>query len=223
MKNLLYPTLFFLCFTSFAAAQIRYEITPNPASGSGTVDEPDVPVDAEIRNLTGDLLQLHWDRTVINLTPGCETAVCDAEVCASRATSSRNFKLQPNFIRPFIVHFYNNSAPCAGIIHVKVTNLNDPLDSVNVVFLFNQQTDVKDLPTANVVLYPNPVTDYFSLDNAEMVATIRMFSIDGREVARFEPNTSNLYSIQNQPVGNYVLALEDKNGHAFQALELKKL
>ena len=222
MKKLLFTFFYALAFLSFASAQVRYTLTPNPASGTGTIDQADAEVDAEIHNLTGQTLQLHWVRNVISLTPGCETAVCDAVTCYSRTTSSHNFNLYGDTTRPFIVHFYNNGAPCAGIVHVKVTNNNDPADSVNVVFLFNQNSAVKDLPTPNVKLYPNPVTEYFSLEHAENVAVIRVFTIEGREVIRYNVTERNYYSLQGQAAGNYIIALEDKNGQAFQALELSK-
>lgn len=222
MNKLLYSTFFLLCLATFANGQTRYHIAPNPASSSATVDVTDAPVDAEIVNLTSDTLRLHWVRNVISLTPGCQTAVCDAITCYARSVSSHDFKLFPNVTKPFLVHFYNNDAPCAGIVHVKVTNNNDAADSVNVVFLFNQSSGTVDLPAANVKLYPNPVTEYFSLENAENVAAIRVFTLDGREVLRFDANSSNVYSLVGQPAGNYVMALEDKNGQPFQALELKK-
>lgn len=216
MKKLLFTPLFILAFASLVSAQIRYTILPKTAVGFAPVEVDDASVDAKIHNLTSETLALHWERTIISLTPGCETAVCDAVLCYSRETESHNFNLLPNVLKPFLVHFYNNGAPCAGIVHVKVTNQNDPADSVNVVFLFNQSTAVQDLPAATVRLYPNPVTDFFSLEHAEHVAIIRVFTLDGREVSRFEAKQGELYSMQDQAAGNYVLALEDKNGRPFR-------
>lgn len=222
MKKLLHTALLLIGLSTFVSAQINYQILPNPVTGKGSPQDSDREVSAEIYNLTAQTLQLHWVRNVISLTPGCETAVCDAVVCYAKTVSSHNFYLLPDTIRPFLVHFYSHGAPCAGIVHVKVTNQNDPEDSVNVVFLYNQNTGFKDLPSASVKLYPNPATDYFALEQAENVATIRVFTLDGREIARFEASANNVYPFQNQAAGTYVLALEDKNGNAFQALELRK-
>lgn len=222
MKKLLFTPILIFLLASLSNAQIRYTILPNPASGTGTLEEEDAVVSAKIHNLTAETLPLHWERHVISLTPGCETAVCDAVVCYSRETDSHNFNLLPNILKPFLVHFYNNGAPCEGIVHVKVTNQNDPADSVNVVFLFNQSTAAQDLPEPVVTLYPNPVTDFFALENAENASAIRVFTLDGREVARFDVEAGAFYPMHNQPAGNYVLALEDKNGRTFQALTLNK-
>jgi hypothetical protein len=51
---------------------------------------------------------------------------------------------------------------------------------------------------------------------------MRLYTMDGREVARFEANAENSYSIANQPIGSYVLSLEDKFGRLFQAVEIQK-
>jgi Secretion system C-terminal sorting domain len=219
MKNLLSTLLFAFGICAMAQAQATFMISPSPASATGAVDQGDVPVDAHIVNLTAATLPLKWERQVINLTSGCETAVCDPNVCWARHISFRNFDLDPNATGDMLVHFYNNGAPCAGIVHVKVSNRDFPQDSIVGVYLFNQSSSAKDLPAANVKLFPNPVTEYFSLENAENVATIRVFSLDGREVARFENANQNVYYLR-QPAGNYVIALEDKNGQAFQALEI---
>lgn len=225
MKKLFLALLLFVGVIASVSAQSASvcKIEPNPASATGTIDDIDVPTDAHITNLTNSIIHMKWERTVISLTPGCETAVCDPNTCWARFISTKNFDMDPNETGEMLVHFYNNSAPCAGIIHVKVTNRDNPADTTIAVYLFNQSSSgTNDLPKAEVKLFPNPVTDYFSLDFAAAVATIRVFALDGREVARFEANDTNVYSLQNQPAGNYILALEDKNGRAFQAMEVKK-
>jgi hypothetical protein len=225
MKNLHYIILLFVgLFTLHSVqAQSTFTLSPNPASATAGVDSIDVPADAHVTNITNGTIRLKWERNVISLTPGCETAVCDPNTCWARFINTKNFDMDAGEEGEMIVHFYNNGAPCEGIVHVKVSNRDNPNDTIVGIYLFNQTSAAKDLPAANVKLFPNPTTEYFSLENAENVAAIRIFTLDGREVARFEPAATNLYSIQNQPIGNYVIALEDKNGRAFQALELKKL
>ncbi len=223
MKNLLSTLLLFIGFSAFLSAQSVFKVLPSPASATGALEQPDVEVHAKITNLTANLVHLKWERREISLTPGCETAVCDPNICWARSVSTKPFDMDPNEIGDLLMHFYNNEAPCSGIMHLKVTNLDNPADSSIAVYLFNATSGTSNLPAANVKLYPNPVTEFFSLENAENVAAIRVFSLDGREVARFETNTSNFYSLQNQPAGNYVIALEDKNGQAFQAMDLRKL
>ena len=223
MKNLLFTFLFLFGAANFITAQSVISLNPQPASIMGTVDEPDVAADAVITNETPNTIHMKWDRQIINLTSGCETAVCDPNTCWARFIDTRTFDMDPYEEGDMLVHFYNNGAPCEGIVHVVITNLDDTTDVTTGVYLLNQLSGTIDLPAANVVLFPNPSTGYFSLENAENVATIRIFSLDSREVATFMPSQNNVYAIQHLAAGNYVIALGDKNGRTFQVLELSKL
>ena len=223
MKNLLLTFLLFIGITAVVNAQSAFLLEPVPASAFGTDDMPDVPVDAHISNISSTTAHLKWERSIIELTSTCQIAVCDPNVCWGKSLETMNFDLEPHAGGAMVVHFYDNGAFCAGIVHVKISNLDVPTDTITGVYLFNQSSSVKDLPAANVKLYPNPVTDFFSLENGENVAAIRVFALDGRVMTRFDAITSNnVYSLQNLPVGNYVISLEDKNGETFQAMELHK-
>ena len=126
------------------------------------------------------------------------------------------------------VHFYNHKADPApgqagsGIVHLKLTNLGNLSDTLTAVYIYNTLSGTQDFPAANVKLFPNPTTEFFTLANAEAVALMRLYTLDGREVARYIATANGTYSIANQPVGNYVLSFEDKNGQMFQALEIHK-
>lgn len=223
MKNLLFTLLLLIAFGGVLNAQSVCEIQPLPASGTGGVHDNDVAVDAKITNLTDNTIHMKWERQVISLTPGCETAVCDPNICWFQTVSTKNFDMDPHEVGDMLVHFYNHDAPCSGIIHIKVSNLDNPADTTIAIYYFNASTGTQDLPAANVRLYPNPVSEYFSLDHAENVAAIRLFSLDGRELRFYNADDSNVYSFHNEAPGNYILSLEDKDGRLFQAIELKKL
>lgn len=222
MKKLLFTLILIPAALLFVSAQALYSVTPNPADTTGTVDESDVPADAVISNLTDNTLHLKWERQIITLTSTCETAVCDPNTCWSRGTSTKNFDMDPHESGELLVHFYNNGSPCEGIVHLKITNRDNPSDTLITAFLFNQASAAKDLPAANVQLLPNPVSTYFVLANAADVAYIRLFALDGRELQQFKASDDNRYNISTLAPGNYVMALIDKKGRAFQAVELKK-
>ena len=54
------------------------------------------------------------------------------------------------------------------------------------------------------------------------VAGVRLFALDGRQVAYFEPSAGQRYSVADQPAGTYIVALLAKNGKVFQAVEVRK-
>lgn len=230
MKKLLLPVLFAFGILSAVSAQVSsaYEVTPNPSDTITTADTYDSPAHGHIHNTSPNSISVKWERNEVFLSPNITTAVCDPIQCWFPGVSTKTFSLNPNEGGQLTVHFYNamfDPAPGqagSGIVHLKVTNLGNAADTMTVVYTYSTLTGTKDLPAANVKLFPNPSTDFFTLENAEAVASMRLFSLDGRVVARFDASSSNSYAIGHLPTGNYVLSFEDKNGNLFQAVEIQK-
>ncbi|MFN0034964.1 MAG: T9SS type A sorting domain-containing protein [Saprospiraceae bacterium] len=226
MKNLLSTLFFALCLTQLASAQSlsTFEVTPNPSDTVTSADTYDSGAHGHIHNTTSNAIIVTWERTEVFLSPGVTTAVCDPNLCWADWIGSKTFGLDPNMGGQLTVHFYNSLLQASsGIVHLKLTNENNAADTMTAVYTYNSFTSgTGELPAPNVRLFPNPTADFFTLENAAEVASLRLFTLDGREVARFAASPDNRYSIANQPVGNYVLSFEDKNGQLFQALELQK-
>jgi Secretion system C-terminal sorting domain len=228
MKKLLFALFFALGLFQVAHAQSAYKVHPNPCDTITTMDTYDSPAHGEIKNVSNSIITVKWERHEIFLTPNITTQVCDPVTCWFPGVSSKTFQLQKDSSGQLTVHFYNSASDPApgqagsGIVHLKLTNQNNSADTLTVIYTYNTLSGTNDLPVANVKLYPNPTTDYFTLTNAEEVASMRLFTIDGRILARFEHSSDNTYSIVNQPAGNYVLSFEDKNGQLFQAVEIHK-
>lgn len=230
MKNLLFTLFFALGVIQVANAQLQsaYHVYPNPSDTITTMDTYDSPAHGDIENISTDTVRVKWERQIISLSPNFETAVCDPVTCWFPAVNSKTFSLAPGAMGQLTVHFYNSQfdpppgAPGSGIVHLKLTNLDNAADSLTAVYTYNTLSATNDLPLPTVKLFPNPSKDYFILENAEEVASMRLYALDGREVARFQRSADNTYSIANQAVGTYVLSFEDKNGQMFQAVEIHK-
>lgn len=225
MKNLAFLFLATLLSAHFASAQTTFSLTPIPSSVTAKADEFDAAAHGVIKNITNVRDSLRWVRTVIELPEGFTTAVCDPIQCYFPNVNTKDFGLAPGATGPMDVHFYNNlETSGSGIIHLKVINVNVPTDMVTGVYVYTTATSgTRDaLPVANVRLFPNPTTEGFALDNASEVAGVRVYSLDGRQVAYFEPSGDQRYSVADQPAGTYIVALLAKNGKVFQAVEVRK-
>jgi hypothetical protein len=228
MKNFLFTLFFVLCLVGTAFAQSTFMISPNPADTSGTPLEYDLPADAHIINLTSNTLNLKWERTVITLTAGCQTQVCDPFQCYFPGVNSKNFSLTPNQTDDMIVHFLNGTgSDCCGLVRLKVTNLDNPNDTLSALYYLNPalcgfSVGTKNPYVAQANIFPNPTADFFAVKNAPNLATIRVMTLDGRETARYEATSTNRYFIGNQNAGTYILILEDAAGKILGATELVK-
>ncbi len=224
MKNFAFFFFAFLSINS-VSAQTTFSITPNPSMVSAPPELFDATAHATIKNISNVRDSIVWVRTEIELPKDFTTAVCDCIQCYKEEVSSMSFGIAPNESCVLDVHFYNNlESSGTGLVHLKVTNVSVPNDMVTAVYVYNTTSGSKDpLPTATVRLFPNPITEGFALENADDVAGVRIYSLQGgRQVAHFEPSADQRYSIANQPAGTYIVALLAKNGKVFQAVEVHK-
>ena len=221
LSALLFAAIFLPCALS---AQVTFSLTPNPSSVTAFPEDFEAVAKAVVKNTNTVDDSLKWVRTEVQLPAGVYTAVCDPVQCYFPGVTSMSFLLKPNQVGPLDVHFYNpNQSSGSGIVHLKVVNLRAPDDMVTGVYLFNSTSSTDDpLPTAQVRLFPNPVVDGFSLEHAQDVAAVRVFSLSAGLVADFKPSADQRFSIAEQPAGHYIVALMAKNGKAFQVIEINK-
>jgi hypothetical protein len=224
MKNLAFLLLAALLSAHALSAQTTFSLTPIPSSVTGGPQEFDVAAHAVIKNISNVRDSIRWERNVIALPEGFNTAVCDPVRCYIPNVNTMTFGLAPGETGPMDLHFYNNLETAgSGLVHVKITNILVPTDEVTAVYIYSSTSSAHDpLPTASVRLFPNPTTEGFALENAGDVAEVQVFSLDGRQVARFQPALDQRYSVAEQPTGTYIVALLAKNGKVFQAVELQK-
>lgn len=226
MKRLISTLLLLTGFSALVSAQSTFNVDASEIWKIAPYDGATVDAHFNITNTTNSPQTYRWTRTVVNITSGCETQVCDINLCYTPPVSTRTFDLEANATGPMTMYFlnYDSIAGASGVLHLKMTNVNVPTDSAVVTFLFTSPLSSTDnpLPKADVKVFPNPATDYFLLENAEAVHRIRLFSLDSREVARFTATPGERYSVADQPTGAYILVLEDQQGRVFQAAELVK-
>lgn len=73
-----------------------------------------------------------------------------------------------------------------------------------------------------VILYPNPAIDHFSVLLDAPVNSITINNILGKEVYRFQSNDENKYPVSNLKRGIYIVRLFDDKNQLIKALRLCK-
>lgn len=224
MKNLL--LLAFSFFAASAFAQATFDLTPDTVSMVVILDETDNEIHNFMHNLTSTNRVIKWERTIFDPNPDTvDIRVCDPNTCYAPWVVTQTFTLTADTTVPMIVHLFKpEGEDASAIVQLKYTDLADPGNPQFSYYIFYSAASGthEQLPAANVKLYPNPVVESFSLDNADEVRRIRVFSSDGRQVAVFDAAAGQVYSITGQPAGAYVVALESKSGKVFQAIGIRK-
>ncbi|MCW5923252.1 MAG: T9SS type A sorting domain-containing protein [Saprospiraceae bacterium] len=225
MKNLLFTLVFSLFTASLVLAQ-SFTISPDTVTVFATPDIFDVEAHNEMTNMTNNTITIRWERTILVNPGNLDVQVCDPILCYAPFVDTRTFPLVGDTTITMIIHLLNPEEldPYNAVVQMVYTDVDNPSNTKTSIYVFNIETTSTNnpQPLANVKLYPNPVTEYFSLDNAEEVGRVLVFARDGRQVATFNAATNQTYSIATLPTGAYVVALESKKGRVFQAIEVKK-
>ncbi|MBK8555137.1 MAG: T9SS type A sorting domain-containing protein [Lewinellaceae bacterium] len=226
MKQPLLRYCFFLLLGVTMSGQATFAIEPLTVSKVAHPDSTDVENHVEVINLTTNSLSINWERVIIDIGQGCQTQVCDPFACFADFISTHTFNLPGSDTADLIVHLINHTgSPCCAIVHLKVKDVADPSNIITAVYLFNDcaGSSAKDqFPAANVKLLANPVAEYFELQNDVDVAQIRLYDIQGRLVEYLKGGAGQRYNVSDLTPGTYILALEEKNGNVFQAIEMVK-
>lgn len=87
--------------------------------------------------------------------------------------------------------------------------------------VYQVTTGVTDTHTENLIIYPNPVKDYFKLNGIENNAKITVCNMDGSILLRQSASEGTPINISFLPQGTYLLYIDTRNGHT-QRILLKK-
>lgn len=211
--------------TVAAQAQATLVAVPASVQVNANPNNPDTEAHVDLINLSNAEITVKWERTVVSITPGCQTQVCDPILCYLPTVSSKTFPLAANDTAMMIVHFLNFSGePASALVHLKFTNLSNPADTVTAVYTFTGVSSSKDLtPVPAVKVFPNPAADYFQIAEVDQAAAyIRLYDRNGRQVSFLNAAPNQRYNIADLPAGMYILSVEEENGKILQAGEIYK-
>ncbi len=207
-------------------AQSTFTVSPSPVFSVEVDDGADAIALITNHSTTTDTFL--WQRQIIQFDDGtvCELGLADPfQHYLLELTAQKTFWLQPGQSGPLYVELYDfNGEGCCALVHLKITKVGSPADTVTVVYHLRecQAVGTVDLVHEGVQIFPNPVQDVFSLKNAGDVSAMRVFDAQGRMVGRFEANDAHTYSLQYFSAGTYFIALEDPYGRVFQVAPIQK-
>ncbi|ASK30157.1 hypothetical protein CEY12_08535 [Chryseobacterium sp. T16E-39] len=130
-----------------------------------------------------------------------------------------------------------NSVPIRGFTLPNITAGNHTLKHTIPTAVFNQQQgdvflsvymqgksnavlNVKDVKTIDVTIYPNPTSDLVNIKSKIDVASISLFSIDGKKLS--ENYRENKIDLSAYPTGVYFLNIVLKDGTTFKHKIVRK-
>jgi hypothetical protein len=222
MKNIAYTAIIAILFSSSAWGQLI--INPNPAIISEVdITEFDVVAYTSITNESDVPRTLRWERNVISIADGWQSAVCDKVQCYLPHVSSQTFPMDGNETANLDVHVYPANKEGAAIIEITVTDVQDESVTVTGQFYFNEDPNSSFERISNKIkIFPNPTQDFLFIEDFHSVAQLDIFSLQG-QLLLSSPLSSPSLSIAHLPQGTYVVRMRNAAGKEISTNVLKKI
>lgn len=231
MKKIVLCCLLFSALILRGVSQnITVTLTPQIVNAGVPLDSFEVRAKATMKNTSTTTKKFVWRRTIIAMTSGWQSLVCDSQGCwasgvndapeqitlAAGATSNMDVYIRPNRIAG------------SATIEVKVFEFGNEANAVTGRYLFSSTTSTKDAAKSNasVKIYPNPATDYFSIqDDYDVVDKVIVYNMIGRVVKNYTVSNNNngaKYTLNDLPEGLYIIRLLNNKGATVKTLRLNK-
>ena len=231
MKKYVLCYLLFSVFILRGVSQnITITLTPQIVNAGVSLDSFEVKAKATMKNTSTTTKKFVWRRTIIAMTNGWQSLVCDSQGCwaavvndapeqitlAAGATSNMDVYIRPNRIAG------------SATIEIKVFEFGNEANAVTGRYLFSSTTATRDVAknNASVKIYPNPATDYFSIqDDYDVVDKVIVYNMIGRAVKNYtvtNNNSGNKYTLNDLPEGLYIIRLLNSRGATIKTVRLNK-
>ncbi len=220
-KNLL--LLMALCLTAQLAFAQSLVINPNPVIVNDvTAETLDGVAHSKVVSETGSVFQ--WERNIIQITEGWETAVCDKNACYTPGVGTRQFEMAAQEEGTMDIHVYPNGVEGQAIIEITVTDTEDANSQAVGLYYFNTTPNsTLEVEKVKLRVYPNPSQGLFTVSNNSIADRVVIYNVAGRPVREFNHNNNKWYDITDLPRGTYFVRILDETKQTLVTRLLQKI
>lgn len=237
MKQTLLLLIFF--GASFMChAQFALEVTPDSFVETVQMDLTNPLAEhisyGKVTNLASDNINLRWSLVIEDAPVEWKFKICDNTQCYSTQVTSNvdpvlglNIPVILALNDTSLINFYAIPNHVAGTAKAKIHYT--PADDFDNIIATGEYeitidgfTDVSEVEKAAVTLYPNPTSDYLSLNENSVVDQLVVYNIIGKPVRTFAAENGSQYNISDLPNGLYLVSLLDKDHDIIKTLRVSK-
>lgn len=224
MRNLLYT--FILLFAGNIAISQDIVIDPQAIEFRGE-GQDNITKYIHIINNTGGELNLYWEFVPAQSYPAeWTTQICDVNLCYA-PNKLKSSSAMPNVLADgadveFSFKVWNNNGVVEGNSYGILYLYDDPNFTNLVASSSAPVTSTTNLDVADLVIYPNPTTEFFQLKNDESISSISLYNIVGRLVKTYSHSSGITHDVTALRTGMYLVRLENDEGEVVKSMRLSK-
>ena len=215
--------------TLIGAAQLSFN--PEAIDITGQPSEEIIIVPSDLTNNSNEDINFYWRVEKDGSFPSeWQTQICDFRLCYGEDVDESNPQL-PNTIKAgetkdIKVYLLPNETE--GSSSLVLTLYSDTLFQNKLVSLstasmqISNTTSTIDNPGEDLVIYPNPTSDYFQVRNDNRISKVVIYNIVGKEIKRFNHVPGKQHNVESLRNGLYLVRLFDSKGEIIKALRLSK-
>jgi hypothetical protein len=221
--------LFFAQILRGVSQNVTINLSPQIVNAGISADTFEARGKAIFKNTSNSTKKFAWKRTIVAMTNSWQALVCDAKGCwnAQNSESSEQIDVGPNSTSILDVNIRPNHTAGSATIEVKVYEIGNEANAVTGRYLFTTTTATKEAAKSNsgVRVFPNPATDFFSIqDDYDVVERVVVYNMIGRVMKNYATNANNgnRYTMTDLPEGLYVIRLLNARGGTVKTIRLNK-
>ncbi len=212
----------FLMLNFVSAVLSQIEFNPNIiVLESDSTDQIRVIVD--IINNSDEPVEAHWmfERGE-NMPEEWQVHIAD-DTISYLPNTIKSHPLLPNVIQAndsieYYIRVETNDIEAASYC---ILHLYDDADCTNEIASSSPPlTQIQEVNSEDIVVFPNPTLDYFGLQDDGNVQSIEILNKTGQTLMRQQHQTGQLHSIANLSSGAYVLILRNADDQILESLQL---
>jgi hypothetical protein len=214
-----------LLFTIFISVALSAQIVIDPDIIMFEATEEGVEVKIDVTNNTDEFTEIYWMfEPAENYPEEWGLTICDTRTCYVENTFISSINL-PNLVDPsetilfkFTITSNGVEGTSFGILHLYSDSKFENEIAVSKPLI----TSVSDEVFENIVIYPNPASDYFQIKSDAQVKSLVVASITGQVLLSGNHTKGKMHSISHLPKGVFFVILRDENDDKIKTLRLIK-
>jgi hypothetical protein len=178
---------------------------------------------------TEDNVSYDWTKEILAGPRDWDISFCDNTRCWLPFVNAGSVTLIPNVPGTADVHLETVGLGVPGdscIVRITVSETGNPDNTAQAVFRFyaKNTTPIVEVDGADddLILYPNPATDYFHIKGSLDVGQITLFNYVGREVRNYAAADNGSYSLDGLKTGMYLARIYNDSGIIIRTVRLHK-